>query len=369
MKVLSLFDGISCARVALEKAGFVIKKYYASEIDKYCINVSKKNYSDIEHIGDVKNINGVQFNNIDLLIGGSPCQDLSIAKRDRKGLTGDRSKLFWEYVRILKEVKPKYFIFENVNSMSKEVKKIITETLQVKPIMINAALVSAQNRKRLFWTNIPNVNQPIDRGIMLKDIIEAEVEEKFNVNISEKYKLKGLCSLNNKSKAITASCYKGYGNDGVTTIRVGEINQGGQGDRIYSTEGKSVCLSANGGGRGAKTGLYEVPFSLTEARTEEAKFIRRENLKNGRDYSPRRGKVLVPRRDGKSNCITSGRSKESLVVGVESIIRKLTPIECERLQGLNDNYTSGISNTQRYKCLGNAFNVDVITHILLFIKK
>ena len=317
MKVLSLFDGISCARVALERVGIPVELYFASEIDKYAIQISEKNYPDIIHVGDVKMVAHkdapihYKLNDIDLLIGGSPCQDLSIAKKDRKGLDGERSSLFWEYVRILKEVKPKYFILENVASMPKEAKEIITRELGVEPIMINASLVSAQNRKRLFWTNIPNVTLPEDRGILLKDILEEEVDEKYKV-YSDNWRVeRNTVDVNGKSRCLNASNYKGALNDGMSLIRVGQIGKGGQGDRIYSPQGKSVGLSALGGGRGAKTGLYQ---------TEE--------------YT----------------------------------IRKLTPIECERLQGLPDNYTDGVSNTQRYKCLGNAFNVDVVAHILSFIK-
>lgn len=131
MKILSLFDGISCAHIALERAGIPVEVYFASEIDKYAMQISQKNYPDIIHVGDIKSIRDTEFSGIkiDLLIGGSPCQDLSIAKRNRKGLDGERSGLFWEYVRILNEVKPKYFILENVNSMPKEAKEIITETL------------------------------------------------------------------------------------------------------------------------------------------------------------------------------------------------------------------------------------------------
>src|SRR3990167_966198 len=151
MRILSLFDGISCARVSLGRAGIPVEDYYASEVDKYAIQIAQKNYPDTIQLGDVREIGDYLKDSIDLLIGGSPCQDLSIAKKDRKGLDGERSGLFWEYVRILKEVKPKYFILENVNSMPKEAKQIITETLGVEPIMINASLVSAQNRKRLFW--------------------------------------------------------------------------------------------------------------------------------------------------------------------------------------------------------------------------
>lgn len=313
MKIISLFDGISCARVALDKAGIPAEMYYASEIDKYAISISQKNYPDIIQIGDVKDISSVGAQ-IDLLIGGSPCQDLSIAKKNRQGLDGARSGLFWEYVRILNEIKPKYFILENVASMPKEAKQIITEALGVQPIMINAALVSAQNRKRLFWVGKWNgkkyeqviIPQPEDKNILLKDILEKEVDSKYNVQ--------GV-ALRNRGQGKKPEYNGTEKANAMTTvqtdsmIRIGQIGKGGQGDRIYSPEGKSVNLSANGGGRGAKTGLYL------------------DNLQ----------------------------------------IRKLTPVECERLQSLPDNYTKGVSNTQRYKALGNAFNVDVVVHILKHI--
>lgn len=339
MKVLSLFDGISCARVALERAGIPVESYFASEIDKYAIEISKKNYPDIFNVGSVVGLGydagqflrdgntlGVNYmEDIDLLIGGSPCQDLSIAKKDRKGLDGERSGLFWEYVRILNEVKPKYFILENVNSMPNEAKALISETLGVEPIMINASLVSAQNRKRLFWVGKENgrggynqidIKQPDDRGILLKDILEENIHGEYDVNACS---FRGRYLLDGKRKDILGAKTEQrleIGGSKANTItkvykdsmvRIGQIGKGGQGDRIYSPQGKSVSLSALGGGRGAKTGLYQ---------TEE--------------YT----------------------------------VRKLTPIECERLQGLPDNYTDGISNTQRYKCLGNAFNVDIVAHII-----
>jgi len=325
MKVLSLFDGISCARVALERASFKIDKYYASEIDKYAIQIAQKNYPDTIQLGCVKDVKKEMVEDIDLLIGGSPCQDLSIAKKDRKGLDGEHSGLFWEYVRILKEVKPKYFILENVNSMKKEDKKIITEVLGVEPIMINASLVSAQNRKRLFWTNIKGVTQPENKGIILKDILEGDNE---NVRTCS---LRGRYILNGKRKDIKGAKTQqrlelgGEKANSLTTVQkdslvflggIGKKDWVGdgkyfsrnypQGQRVYSPEGKTPTLSANGGGLGAKTGLYKI--------------------------------------DGD--------------------IRKLTPIECERLQCVPDNYTEGLSNAQRYKCLGNAFNVDVVAHIL-----
>lgn len=337
MRVLSLFDGISVAQQALKELG-VLPEYYASEIDKYAISITQKNHPNTIQMGSVLEINSPDYQDIDLLIGGSPCQDLSIAKKNRQGLSGSRSGLFWEYVRILQEVKPRYFVLENVNSMPKEAKQVITEALGVEPIMINAALVSAQNRKRLFWTNIPNVTLPDDRGILLRDILEPKVDESFFVK--------------DKSNTIRTSG-RGSGIDDKhnwDTIRVGGFNSGGQGDRIYSEDGKSVALSANGGGRGAKTGLYLVKgvASRTYPRTKQ-------------DGVERKKQIEV-RADEKSNAMTSV-SGDSMVLE-NSIVRKLTPVECERLQSLPDNYTEGVSNTQRYKALGNAFNCAVIKHIL-----
>lgn len=334
MRVLSLFDGISCARVALERAGIKIDAYHSSEIDKYAIQISQKNYPDIIQLGDVKSVRYPLVGEIDLMIGGSPCQDLSIAKKNRQGLDGARSGLFWEYVRILKEVKPKFFILENVNSMSKEVKQLITETLGIEPIMINASLVSAQNRKRLFWVgayveNIGyarvNVQQPDDRGILLKDILEGNNENVKACSLRGRYTIEGKRKDIKGAKTQQRLEIGGDKANAITSVTkdslvflggIGKKDWVGdgkyfsrnypQGQRVYSPEGKTPTLSANGGGLGAKTGLYEI--------------------------------------DGD--------------------IRKLTPIECERLQGLSDNYTDGVSNTQRYKALGNAFNVDVVAHII-----
>jgi DNA (cytosine-5)-methyltransferase 3A len=282
MIILSLFDGISCAKLALEKAGISITKYYASEIDESAITISKKNHTDIEHIGDVKNVKKME---IDLLIGGSPCIDLSIAKSKRTGLAGDSSKLFYEYVRVLEECKPKYFVLENVASMKKTERDKITALLKVEPIMIDSSLVSAQRRKRLFWTNIKEIVQPDDKKIYLKDILLSSVDPKYTIK--------------SKWTAYKDKSYVGLVN-----------NKNSQANRIYSTDGKSATLSANGGGLGAKTGLYKIG----------------------------------------------------------EIVRRLTPIECERLQSLPDNYTNCVKETKRLKAIGNAFNVDVMAHILSFIK-
>jgi len=388
MRVLSLFDGISCLRVALGDRE--IEEYQASEIDKHAIKVSKTNYPDIKQLGDVKEIKGIE--NIDLLCGGSPCVDLSVAKNNRKGLEGEKSSLFYEYLRILRETKPKWFILENVNSMPKKDRDIITKEMGVEPIMIDAALVSAQSRKRLFWTNIPVVGLPEDRKIFLKDILQpdAEVDKRMATTdgkafclkaryngATEKHSVathqstmvktelkprekKNLRDGNDKAVCLTACNYKGTQNNGTTLVKVGHIgNSDAQANRVYSDEGKSVTLSANGGGGGAKTGLYQVKSGRDIGRRLNADGHRADDDKTI-PYERR----IETREDDKSGTLTSV-SKDTLVVADR--IRKLTPIECERLQSLPDDYTKGISNTQRYRCLGNAFNVEVIKFILSFI--
>lgn len=188
MKVLSLFDGISCGMVALEKAGISVNRYVAYEIDPYAIKASKKNYPQIEHCGDVVPADFTQYEGFDLLIGGSPCQDLSLYKTSSEegwlGLAGNKSNLFFHFVRALKECKPKYFLLENVASMEQRWVNVITQELGVEPIMINSALVCAAERKRLYWTNIPDVTQPLDEGIVLSDIVlpAEEVPEKYWYN-------------------------------------------------------------------------------------------------------------------------------------------------------------------------------------------
>ena len=244
LKVLSLFDGISGARQALKELNIKVDCYLSSEIDKYAIQVSRANHPDIIQIGDVKGIdiedgylfynqnnnpmrNGGSFKaDFDLLIGGSPCQNLSIAGNG-EGLKGDKSSLFYEYVRILKEVKPKYFILENVNSMKKADKETITKELfGIEPIMINSSLLTAQTRKRLYWCGKlingkyeqVKIDQPKDKEIYLKDIVEEAVDEKYYV--SEKAlstytfngKIKNLKDLTEKSSCLTATCHKGFGN-------------------------------------------------------------------------------------------------------------------------------------------------------------
>ena len=179
LKVLSLFDGISCGQVALERAGVKVDKYYASEIKEYAMAVTQDNYPETIQMGDVTKIDFKKLPKIDLLIGGSPCQDMSIAMKNREGLSGEKSKLFWEYVKVLNQIKPTYFFLENVAKANKEDIAVITNIMGVEPIRINSKLVSAQLRDRLYWTNIPGIEQPKDKGILLQDIVTSGYVEKL----------------------------------------------------------------------------------------------------------------------------------------------------------------------------------------------
>ena len=306
MNVLSLFDGISCGQVAFDKLRIkfngIENKYYASEIEPNAIKIAMKNYPNTIQLGDVRNLKTEDFKNINIIIGGSPCQNFSFAGSMKGAVTKDKievttleqylelkengfefdgcSYLVWEYVRLLKEIKPKYFLLENVK-MSKKWEKVITDALGVEPIFINSDLVSAQTRKRLYWTNIPNITLPKDKGLLLKDVVQPEHEKKlYNCTnrifakregtLAYKKAWGSVKTLNQKSKALTTA--QNISNSGATNIKYNE------------------------------------------------------------------NKYYIP-----------------------------TPIKCERLQTLPDNYTEGISNTQRYKCIGNGWTVDIISHIFSFI--
>lgn len=239
MKVLSLFDGISCGKVALERAGIQVEEYVAYEIDKSAIQISKKNYPEIVQRGDVTKADFTEFKGFDLVMGGSPCQGFSIAGK-QLNFEDPRSKLFFEFKRAIDEVKPKYFLLENVK-MKKEYENIISEYLGVEPIEINSSLVSAQNRKRLYWTNIPGVQRPEDRGIMLKDIVhENRMEDKVDLTL---YKV----PFDKTLKIIEKE---------VQTGKVGYFRKDSQANRVYSIHGKAVTLCGEAGGGAAKMGQY-----------------------------------------------------------------------------------------------------------------
>lgn len=319
LNVFSAFDGAGIGLLALKRAGVPVAMYYASEVDKYAMQISKKNHPEIIHMGDIKQCWARTFPKIDLLIGGSPCQDLSVAKQNREGLKGARSGLFWHFVRLLRTMKPRWWMLENVASMSRADRDKITEVLGVEPILINSALVSAQQRKRLYWTNIPGVTQPDDRGILLKDVLENSEDGLLYNPYGEKVitgKSRALCVGSgkelNRAGQLVVSLYRGT----VQTEKAQSVGKDYQQNRVYSVRGKSVSLNGNGGGWGANTGLYKI------------------DLPDG-DYT----------------------------------IRKLTPTECERLQTWPDGYTQGVSNTQRYKMIGNGWTADVVAHIFGFIPK
>lgn len=331
MKVLSLFDGISCGKLALERAGIPVEKYYASEIDKYAIQVAQKNYPDTIQIGDCTKIDYKKYaGEIDLLIGGSPCQGFSFAGK-QLNFADPRSRLFFEFVRALKEVKPKYFLLENVK-MKKEFQDIISQQLGVEPIEINSALVSAQNRKRLYWTNIPNITQPADKGVLLKDIVHEYKDFYGTVGLQEY-----IVPFDKTLQILDKEVAKG---------KVGYFRKDSQANRIYYIHDKAVTLCGDAGGGAAKMGQY-LFGCITPDRIEKRQ--------NGQRFN-----------DGTKFYTLTAQDKHGVLV--EGYIRKLTPVECERLQTLPDNYTAGISDSQRYKCLGNGWTVDVIAHILKGIK-
>ena len=272
MNILSLFDGLSCGQIAINKVGIKYDNYYASEIDQYAIKVTQHNYPNTIQLGDITKIKGSDLPSIQLLVGGSPCQSFSSAG-NRTGFDG-KSGLFWEYVRILNEVKPKYFLLENVK-MKKEWEDIITKEMGVEPISINSNLVSAQNRERLYWTNIPNITQPENRNIKLVDVLG-----------------------DSKFREIPKCFYNKWGNK--PRIEKG-VN--------WVCNDKSNCLTTK-------------------------------------------------------NCHTN----QYLFNEDKSLCRLLTADEFEKLQTIPEGYTSVVSNTERYKMIGNGWTVDVISHIFSSLK-
>lgn len=378
MNVLSLFDGMSCGRITLSELGIPVEKYYASEVDKFAIKATMQNFPDTIQLGDVRELEVSRLDKIDLIIGGSPCTNLSMSGK-RKGLSTKegmevldlqtylelkengfefegQSYLFWEYIRIYHELiergdNPKFFL-ENVE-MGKKWESVFNETMGRKGIHINSALVSAQNRRRIYWTDIhDDIPQPEDRGILLRDILEEEVDEKYFLS----------------DKMI--ECLKGR----------------------VKTENDPICVAMRG----------RESACLTPKRTEYGKQIRKE-------YKEQRKNIqqLEPREDGKTNCLTTvqkdnliivsgtirafggkhfreiksgksctllararndGNSQPCIQIGAK--IRRLTPTECARLQTVPEWYIwDGISDTQRYKMLGNGWNIETIKHIFKYLEK
>ena len=466
MKVLSLFDGMSCGQIALDQLGIPVEKYYASEIDKYAIKVTQNNFPNTIQVGDVCNLKAEDYKDVDLIQAGSPCQGFSFAGK-QLAFDDPRSALFFEFIRLLREIKPKYFLLENVR-MKKEFLEVITDQLsqcyapvdvdnqflnvlgevRFEPIFINSSLVSAQSRQRYYWTNIPGIKQPEDRGIVLRDILETEPDN--FTKMSDKFvKRNGDrdCMIDqNKEKAsnLSAMEYVKNGRQGdylacdqsgkptnkpkkaydipreilkdnerqrrvydpsgksptvlarsdspkiTTPKQVGKIKDGGQGNRIYSQDGKSSTLSAQSGGTAGngntlvETKPKQVGIAVDIKGHDILKRVYSPDGKSptvttcggghrepkvvsggafrGRYVNDETKQMLELRKDNKSNAITTV-GKDSIAVNEDLTWRKLTPLECERLQTVPDNYTNHVSNTQRYKMLGNGWTVEVIKHI------
>ena len=459
VKVLSLFDGMACGMLAMQKAGVEVEEYIAYEVDKYAIKTATHNFPMIKECGDVFKADFTQYKDIDYIVGGSPCTYWSIAQKNNRETeaSGLGWELFSQYVRAVKEVQPKFFIYENNKSMSNAIKKSITKTFGFEPICINSALVSAQNRQRLYWVGKRNVDgtyskvdvkQPEDRGILLKDILNSGDDLTTNnkawtltasyngavawntIERSQRNMVaEPVCMRYERSEA-AKKCRKQYENgeihhgfhelselhprtDGKTNtlstvlkdnpicepvrvgalprpngelstsqamrvystegksvnlvsggggmggktglyavpIKVGEINNGGQGNRIYSVEGKSVSQTATSGGIGSNTGLYAIPVEF-----ENGKPIKATSCADGKTYT------VYEVKDG---LITiKGKQYPIKLIDGYYIIRKLTVTECKRLQTVPEWYEFPVSDTQAYKMLGNGWSVDVIVHLI-----
>jgi DNA-cytosine methyltransferase len=327
INVLSLFDGISAGQLALQRVGIEVENYYASEIDKYAIHITQKNFSNTIQLGSITDWDkwDIDFSKIDMVIGGSPCQGFSFAGK-QLNFDDERSKLFFDFVNILNHIKvfnPNVkFLLENVR-MKQEYQDVISNLLGVPPIFINSNLLSAQNRPRLYWTNILGVEQPKDSGILLKDILQDNVDAKHY--LSEK----AIEKLNRHNNKIIVDLKNP---DKSSTIHAGYYKMGGR-DQQYIIDDK----------------YYLTPEAINYM----------SRLRNGKPRWEYHKNPL----DGKAACLTANMYKGIPYGVIKQLLRKLTPIECERLQTFDDNYTEGISNTQRYKALGNSWTVDVITHI------
>lgn len=324
MKVLSLFDGISCGRLALQRARIKVDKYYASEINPYAIKIAQNNFPDTIQLGDVEKLTGKDLGHVDLLIGGSPCQSFSQAG-DGSGFDG-KSKLFWEYVRLLKELREInpdiLFLLENV-PMKEEWERVITEQLGVVPHRINSALVSAQNRNRLYWTNITDwsFEPPVDKAVYLESTLlpKAEVPESLWLSENEK---------NYMDRA----------------VKGGRTHWDFQ-HHSDTENGKSACVVSNF--------LKGVPYNVLIDRRDNRCFM------YDCDFQDNVMNICSDCDECDShqntNCPTA-------------TVRKFHPVECERLQTLPDNYTAGVSNTRRYEAIGNGWTVDIIAHIFTYLK-
>lgn len=387
MRVLSLFDGMSCGQIALNRAGIKYDTYFASEIDKYAMQVTQKNFPDTIQLGSVVYIDGYSLGKIDLLIGGSPCQSFSFAGK-RKGMsTKDnieiltleqylelksqnfefegQSYLFWEYMRLLNEIKPKYFLLENV-MMGEKWERVLSKAIGYNPIEINSALVSAQNRRRLYWTNIGTIpgglfgfptsiiEQPKDKGILLKDILQEEVDEKYF--LSERA-VSGFKKHTERMQE-RGNGFKFDPTDGNVKGASLTARNGSRPDDNFIVVHNTMPRSSKSGkgGTGPLSRMDGKTYCLDTGTTNAIEYAYRQDAPIGEDRNKLRANA-------------GGKTKG---VGLElnnGFIRRLTPIECERLQTVEDNYTKGVSDSQRYKMLGNGWTIDVISHIFSYLNQ
>lgn len=466
MNILSLFDGMSCGQIALGRVGIKVSKYYASEIDKYAIAVTQANYPDTIQLGSVVDVDCSKLDRIDMLIGGSPCQSFSFAGK-RKGMSTKceteiltlehylelkadgyefegQSYLFWEYMRVLKEVKPKYFLLENV-MMGEKWERVLSKAIGVNPIEINSALVSAQSRKRLYWCNIgmePRglfgdmecvIPQPKDKGILLRDVLETEVEEKYYLSTKMLNVITQHGAINTientKSNCILTSYHKMGGRDqqyvkdfkGLDVNKKGRtLRNGGKQSQDDKHNHDLIIVASRGrnpenpSDRTTGASLEQRLEPRTDGKTNTLTSVQKDNMvmqlnpskeSNGqqpyqqnRVYSPDgispalsaqlssgshliqvgniydnehnsvAGRVYTD--EGKSvtlSALGGGGGAKTGLYNIEHRIRRLTPVECERLQTVPEGYTSQVSDTQRYRILGNGWTIDVVSYIFSFI--
>ena len=440
MKVLSLFDGMACGMIAFKELGIPIERYVAYEIDKFAVKTATHNFPQIEEMGDVFAADFNEYRGFDWLIGGSPCTYWSIAqtKNRETEASGMGWELFSQYVRALNEAKPKYFLYENNKSMSDEIRKSISDTFRFEPIYINSALVSAQNRQRLYWVGKRNadgtyskvdVKQPVDRGILLKDILDSgcdltskdksytltasyngavpwnTIERNQRNMVAEPVATdkdgKAFCLTANYAGAhIPHSWEKGVRSMCEEPIRVGcypspdGTLKNSQGMRLYSVDGKSVNLTALGGGLGATTGLYAVPleYNLLKGCVIDVNENRVSQRRTGKNDFVVQGKTITFPCAPKVPTLTAGHASREKILSQCSAakiynvvnkmilindkwypcklddgyyeVRDLTVRECQRLQTVPDWYEFPVSKAQAYKMLGNGWTVDVIKHLI-----
>lgn len=413
MKIVSLFDGMACGMLAMLGANVDVDEYYAYEIDKYAVQTATHNFPNIIECGDVFKADFTQYKDVDFIVGGSPCTYWSIAQKNNRETeaSGLGWELFSQYVRALNEIKPRFFIYENNKSMSKAIRESITEAFGFDAICINSALVSAQNRQRLYWVGKRNddgtyskvdVQQPEDRGILLRDILDGAMDltskdkawtltasydgavawntiERSQRNMAvepvdmSSQPMPVNTTSEGKAQCVRATCYKDgirnmVGNNidkrtcvaeavsdspkqvGAMPRPNGELSTS-QAFRVYDTNAKSVTINAGGGGAGGKTGLYAMPVEFDDGIPTKA--ISSSDGKTYTVYSVSNGIIVI-----------KGKEYPIKLQDGYYIIRKLSVNECKRLQTVPEWYEFPVSNAQAYKMLGNGWTVEVIIHLI-----